>query len=546
MQGDAACTGPVSQEIIEINRDFNVNGYGSSTGPIALSTATNGGKQKSDQGEVVRDDCMPEQGSQGGNFMVDSIFGNIEREIVIEEYEGSRNNQRCIQLRMGSMEGEPGNRRKMEGRGESMAYKCEGAEGGHYGDQGVHEIDQECADISTYGQHHGGFPDKQTVQSSIESYVVFGAGNVGVLRKEEPSSDGNIPTGGEERSSRLVIPEVRRYERLEGGSSDFSSHREQAGEDGNRSLCVKNEHSETEVYQLEAGSRGRGSGLLPDRLERGEGICVPAVLSDRTGAQENSSGQSYDHTYSTYLGKSSMVSDFAADASTGATANSSFSGNVAQQLGQDASHGGDEFPTVSGMEGFRMQAKAEGFSDETTELLASKWRPGTKISYKYSWEKWGSWARGRGINPFRATVVNIVEFLNVMFRKGLSYSTINGYRSAISALHPHIERKPVGEHPRVMQAMNAIFNLRPPEPRYSSQWDVNKVLVSIRAMGDNDNILLRDLGAKLAMLIALSAAKRSSDLTLLDTSLMADLGDKVVFHIKGLSKTRKVGQNPLA
>ena len=480
---------------------------------------------------------MPEQGSQGGDFMVDSVFGNIEREIVIEEYEGSRNNQLCIQLRMGSMEGEPGNRRKMERREESMAYKCKGAEGGHCGDQGVHEIDQECADISTNGQYHGGFPNKQTVQSSIESYVVFGAGNVGILCKEEPSSDCNIPTGGEERSSRLVISEVRKYERLKDGSSDFSSHREQAGEDGNRSLCVKNQHSETEVHQLKTGSRGGRSGLLPDGLERGEGICVSAVLS-------YSSGQSYDHTYSTYLGESSMVSNFAADASTGATANSSFTGNVAQQLGQGASHGGDEFPTVSGMEGFRMQAKAEGFSDETTGLLASKWRPGMKMSYKYSWEKWGSWARGRGINPFRATVVNIVEFQNVMFRKGLSYSTINGNRSAVSAFHPHIERKPVGKHPRVMQAMNAIFNLRPPEPRYSSQWNVNKVLVCIRAMGDNDNILLRNLGAKLAMLIALSAAKRSSDLTLLDTSLMADLGDKVVFHIKGLSKTRKVGQNP--
>ena len=228
------------------------------------------------KGEVERDDCMHEQGSQGGDFMVDSIFGNIEREIIIEEYEGSRNNQRCIQFRMGSMEGEPGNRRKMERRGDSMAYKCEGADGGHYGDQGVHKIDQECADIFTNGQYHGGFPDKQTVQSSIESYVVFSAGNVGVLRKEEPSSDCNIPTGRDERSIRLVIPEFRSYERLKGGSSDFSSHREQAGEDGNRSLCVKNQHSETEVHQLETGSRGRRSGLLPDGLERGEGICVPA------------------------------------------------------------------------------------------------------------------------------------------------------------------------------------------------------------------------------------------------------------------------------
>ena len=39
---------------------------------------------------------------------------------------------------------------------------------------------------------------------------------------------------------------------------------------------------------------------------------------------------------------------------------------------------------------------------------------------------------------------------------------INGYRSAISSLHPHINKITVGEQPRIVQAMKAIFNLRSP------------------------------------------------------------------------------------
>ena len=49
---------------------------------------------------------------------------------------------------------------------------------------------------------------------------------------------------------------------------------------------------------------------------------------------------------------------------------------------------------------------------------------------------------------------------------------------------------------------------------------------------------------KFAMLIALTTASRSADLTLLDTKFMVDKGDKVVFSVRELGKTRKVGQSP--
>ena len=63
-------------------------------------------------------------------------------------------------------------------------------------------------------------------------------------------------------------------------------------------------------------------------------------------------------------------------------------------------------------------------------------------------------------------------------------------------------------------------------------------------MGPNDRLLVRDLAMKLAMLVALVTAGRSSDLAMLDTSLMVRKGDGFTFFIQELGKTRRVGQAP--
>ena len=80
--------------------------------------------------------------------------------------------------------------------------------------------------------------------------------------------------------------------------------------------------------------------------------------------------------------------------------------------------------------------------------------------------------------------------------------------------------------------MAGIFNRNPPQPKYSNFWDVETVLTYIRAMGENVDLVLKDLGMKLAMLLALTTAGRSSDFGLLDTSFMADQGNKMVFFVR--------------
>ena len=70
----------------------------------------------------------------------------------------------------------------------------------------------------------------------------------------------------------------------------------------------------------------------------------------------------------------------------------------------------------------------------------------------------------------------VVEFLSAQFKLGFQYSTINTYRSALSATLPHIDGHPVGQHPLVYKLLQGIFNKRAPMPRYQNTWDVGVVV----------------------------------------------------------------------
>ena len=71
-----------------------------------------------------------------------------------------------------------------------------------------------------------------------------------------------------------------------------------------------------------------------------------------------------------------------------------------------------------------------------------------------------------------ARLKDILAFLADQFRIGKQYRTINVLRSAISSVHPHIDGHLIGQHPYVCQLLRGVAVKRPPQPRYSSTWDV--------------------------------------------------------------------------
>ena len=126
-----------------------------------------------------------------------------------------------------------------------------------------------------------------------------------------------------------------------------------------------------------------------------------------------------------------------------------------------------------------------------------------------------------------------------MANQGLEYTTINGYRSAISMYHPEIEGYKVGQHPTIKQIMTGIFHNKPPTPKYTETWDVDLVLNHIKSKGSNEHLTDKTLTQKLAMLLALTNASRAHEIKNLDPTQTQEFDDNIVAHITKLTKSKR-------
>ena len=87
--------------------------------------------------------------------------------------------------------------------------------------------------------------------------------------------------------------------------------------------------------------------------------------------------------------------------------------------------------------------------------------------------------------------------------------------------------------------MKGIFHLRPPQPRYTKTWDVNKVLSYLKSLGPNDSLMLKHMTLKTAALLTILGGRRIHTLHMLSAIHMDQSPDKVIFHIIGLTKCSK-------
>ena len=162
------------------------------------------------------------------------------------------------------------------------------------------------------------------------------------------------------------------------------------------------------------------------------------------------------------------------------------------------------------MASLRRSFQAAGFSDSAIKLLLASWRGSTSRSYDSAWALWESWCSEHQVNSLAPPLSAVLGFLAKEFADGKSYSSLNVYRSALSSSLPPVEGFPVGSHPTVSRLLKGAFHLRPSQPKYSSFWSVDQVLTHIKAWGSDTP--LQRLSWKLAMLLDLDTASRSSDL----------------------------------
>lgn len=128
----------------------------------------------------------------------------------------------------------------------------------------------------------------------------------------------------------------------------------------------------------------------------------------------------------------------------------------------------------------------QGISKEASELILKSWKTEPQKQHRTHLERWKVFCTSRKVNPLCGTVANGVDFLITQYKRGLTYSSLNTARCALSTVILLPNGNTFGNHPLVTRLMKAVFESRPTLPRYNSIWNVSTVLDFIKTLGPNE------------------------------------------------------------
>lgn len=106
-----------------------------------------------------------------------------------------------------------------------------------------------------------------------------------------------------------------------------------------------------------------------------------------------------------------------------------------------------------------------------------------------------------------------LSFLSSSYESGLSYNSLNCFRSAISLL----SGSDIGQDSLIRRFFRGIGKLRPPKARYNCTWDPKIVLDYFRDLPKNEELSLGSLARKVVVLLALVTGQRIQTLHLIRT-----------------------------
>ena len=133
------------------------------------------------------------------------------------------------------------------------------------------------------------------------------------------------------------------------------------------------------------------------------------------------------------------------------------------------------------------------------------------------------------------------------YKHGLTYSSLNTARCALSTVILMPNGNTFENHPLVTRLMKGVFESRPTLPRYNSIWNLSTVLDFIKTLGPNEELSLKNVTLKCVTLVALLSGQRCQTIHALRISGMKETNGQIRFDISTLMKTSKAGerQEPL-
>lgn len=236
------------------------------------------------------------------------------------------------------------------------------------------------------------------------------------------------------------------------------------------------------------------------------GVCIPTILTNRQVSAEDTPGEGNSGPHSAGLVLPDMVSLAVRDVDTLPSPFTESHDSSTRPIQQGPPSSSQGTTTASRLESIQHAHTLSGVSERASAIISAGWRKGTNSAYQLGWLKGAGWCDKRCPDPLSCDVQHFLDLLTELFDDGLQHRTINMIHSAVSVTRERVEGMPIGQHPLVSRLMKGVDNLRPPTPRYTYTWDVERVIQCMAAMGESTKLPWKKLSQKLAFLMPLVTA----------------------------------------
>ena len=389
-------------------------------------------------------------------------------------------------------------------------YKCEGAHGANDLPPGLPPFRRPPSQYPSLGDRFNNSPllHSERRGDAISSSPRAGHGDFDSSRQPRLEDNPSLCSFGREPSRRLRLP----LQVSSGPSSSptgFQENLPSVGATADRPVCFNRLGSTSPICGLGGVSIGGGIRCSISPLEVSNGLFVPPSPSHSEGLDEAPQISRKLHPNNAILASPILVPRSPSAERTGGSSPSSpsrFSGGPSDRPPSTST----QFSSSRRLDDFRNTHGLRDVNDSTFQLVKAGWRGSSNDRYERAWSAFLRFLRTRRIQVASVSVKDILEYLSLLYSKGLSYSTLNIHRSAISMTLPQVDGAPTGQHPMVKRLMKGVFNQRPPSRRLYPSWNASDVVKIFEEWPSPPQF--KDLIRKTAFLLAMASARRPSEL----------------------------------
>ena len=467
------------------------------------------------QQPVIRDDSESGRESSGGVDLVDPAGPTLEWATDLDTNPRHNSRNRCITSRLGCSVWGDQDGGSMVRRGESPTHQHARVDGRRFCRKDIRERQAGYSHPLTNGQYNCHRLYQPYGRNQIPQSVTSSLQFVAVVPPEGDHLIGRALTRDVQHSGRCGIS-YDPHNRVDAGQISVQQCVTTMGLMLDRPVRFQVEQPVAEIRELAPRSLCSSNRCFSDILAGRTRICLPPFLFGRQMPHEGTTRRMYNSPDCPNMEHPAVVPSPTGAAHrlsiTSAVTQDALTGSIQQAPPNDV----EEPASASRLETVRASHSAGGISTRASALITSGWSKGTNATYQSGWNRWHRWCDERDINPLSCDIKFFLDFLAELFDQGLQHRSINTIRSAVSMTHSQLEGVPIGQHPLVTRLLKGVYNLRPPMPRYSSTWDVGMVTKYLTSLGRNEDLPLKRLSQKLALLMALVEACRTSELKALD------------------------------